>query len=148
MKFNPTKCTYKISTEKFLRFGITRRNIEAFPIQIKEIQNMHSPHNVQKIQKLNGWIVADVIMDADKNGVEESIQVLVGQITRVGDDLIQRIQHEGLSLCKKEYHRLISIIKMASTHIKFVPAQGKLALIKTISDLKHLMEIAHLNGEH
>ena len=53
MCLNPEKCTFKVGGGKFLGFMITHRGIEANPNKCIAILEMHSPINVQEVQKLN-----------------------------------------------------------------------------------------------
>ena len=43
MKLNPLKCAFGVSSGKFLDFMVTRRRIEANPIQIKAIIESRPP---------------------------------------------------------------------------------------------------------
>ena len=58
MKLNPGKCTFGVTTGKFLGFMVSQRGIEANPNKIRAIMEMTSPRNVTEVQSLNGKIVA------------------------------------------------------------------------------------------
>ncbi|KAI5323872.1 hypothetical protein L3X38_032945 [Prunus dulcis] len=54
MKLNPSKCTFGVSSGRFLGYLVTQRGIEAHPNQIKAILNMKSPATTKEIQSLTG----------------------------------------------------------------------------------------------
>ena len=56
MKLNPEKCTFGVTSEKFLKYLITKRGIEANPDQISAILEMKSPTTVKEVQILNGHL--------------------------------------------------------------------------------------------
>ena len=58
MKLNPAKCSFGVSSGKFLGHIITHRCIEANPEQIRAIHLIPSPKNVKDVQKLTGRIAA------------------------------------------------------------------------------------------
>ena len=58
MKFNPTKCAFGVSAEKFLGFIVNNRGIEANPDKIKAVLDMPSPSSIKEVQRLTGRIVA------------------------------------------------------------------------------------------
>ncbi|XP_034197876.1 uncharacterized protein LOC117613376 [Prunus dulcis] len=58
MKLNPSKCTFGVSSGRFLGYLVTQRGIEAHPRQIKAILEMKSPFTVKEIQSLTGRAVA------------------------------------------------------------------------------------------
>ena len=58
MRLNPSKCSFGISSGKFLGYIVTQRGIEANPDQIRAIMNVPSPKNKREIQKLTGRIAA------------------------------------------------------------------------------------------
>ncbi|CAA7047599.1 unnamed protein product, partial [Microthlaspi erraticum] len=58
MKLNPTKCSFGVSSGKFLGYIVTHRGIEANPDQIRAIQVIPSPKNVKEVQKLTGRMAA------------------------------------------------------------------------------------------
>ena len=43
MKLNPLKCTFRVSSGKFLGFMVTRKGIKANPIQLKAIMDSQDP---------------------------------------------------------------------------------------------------------
>ncbi|CAL2257055.1 unnamed protein product [Prunus armeniaca] len=54
MKLNPSKCTFGVSSGRFLGYLVTQRGIEAHPRQIRAILEMMSPSRVKEIQSLTG----------------------------------------------------------------------------------------------
>lgn len=53
MRLNPKICTFGVGGDKFLGFMITHQGIEANPDKCTVILEMHSPTNIQEVQKLN-----------------------------------------------------------------------------------------------
>ncbi|KAJ0548844.1 putative nucleotidyltransferase, Ribonuclease H [Helianthus annuus] len=58
MKLNPSKCHFGVKAGKFLGYMVTKRGIEASPIQIKALVNIKSPANAKDVQRLTGRIAA------------------------------------------------------------------------------------------
>ncbi|CAL9022627.1 unnamed protein product, partial [Prunus brigantina] len=58
MKLNPSKCTFGVSSGRFLGYLVTQRGIKAHPCQIKAILEMKSPSTVKEIQSLTGRAAA------------------------------------------------------------------------------------------
>ena len=58
MKLNPTKCTFGVSSGRFLGYLVTQRGIEAHPKQIQAILEMKSPTTLKEIQSLIGRAAA------------------------------------------------------------------------------------------
>ena len=58
MKLNPTKCSFGVTSRKFLGYIVTQRGIEASPDQIKAIMELQSPKCVKDAQKLTGRVAA------------------------------------------------------------------------------------------
>ena len=58
MKLNPTKCTFGVSSGRFLGYLVTQRGIEAHPKQIRAILEMKSPTTLKEIQSLTGRAAA------------------------------------------------------------------------------------------
>ena len=58
MKLNPSKCTFRVASEKFLGFMLSQRGIEANLEKVRAILDMTSPKTVKEVQKLTGRIVA------------------------------------------------------------------------------------------
>ncbi|KAI5339955.1 hypothetical protein L3X38_019229 [Prunus dulcis] len=58
MKLNPSKCTFGVSSGRFLGYLVTQRGIEAHLRQIKAILEMKSPFTVKEIQSLTGRAAA------------------------------------------------------------------------------------------
>ncbi|KAM0980525.1 hypothetical protein ACFX2A_013956 [Malus domestica] len=54
IKLNPTKCTFGVSSSRFLGYLVTQRGIEAHPKQIRAILEMKSPITLKEIQSLTG----------------------------------------------------------------------------------------------
>ncbi|KAK0570714.1 hypothetical protein LWI29_005357 [Acer saccharum] len=58
MKLNPTKCSFGVSSGKFLGYLVTQRGVEANPDQIQSIENIESPKCMKDVQKLTGRVAA------------------------------------------------------------------------------------------
>ncbi|XP_062088976.1 uncharacterized protein LOC133795541 [Humulus lupulus] len=58
MKLNPAKCSFGVSSGKFLGYLATKRGVEASPNQIRSIQKIQSPKSVKDVQHLTGKIAA------------------------------------------------------------------------------------------
>ncbi|KAM6555169.1 hypothetical protein CsatB_015931 [Cannabis sativa] len=58
MKLNPLKCSFGVSSGKFLGFIVNSRGIEANPEKIKALIDMKSPTKVKDVQSLTGRIAA------------------------------------------------------------------------------------------
>ena len=58
MKLNPAKCTFGVSSGKFLGYIVTQRGIEANPKQISAVLDLQSPKNSREVQQLMGRIAA------------------------------------------------------------------------------------------
>ena len=58
MKLNPAKCSFGVSSGKFLGYLVTKRGVEANPDQIRSIQNIQSPKSIKDVQRLTGRIAA------------------------------------------------------------------------------------------
>lgn len=58
MKLNPAKCSFGVSSGKFLGYIVTHRGIEANPDQIRAIHSIPSPRSVKEVQKLTGRMAA------------------------------------------------------------------------------------------
>ena len=54
MKLNPLKCAFGVSSGKFLGFMVTRRGIEANPIQHKAIMDSQTSTSRKGVQQLTG----------------------------------------------------------------------------------------------
>ena len=57
MKLNPSKCAFKVTARKFLKFMVSQRGIEVNQDKIWAIMEMVPPKNV-KVQSLNGKVPA------------------------------------------------------------------------------------------
>ncbi|KAJ8483717.1 hypothetical protein OPV22_016202 [Ensete ventricosum] len=58
MRLNPAKCTFGITSGKFLGFIVHQRGIDANPDKIKAIQEMQPPKTIKEVQRLTGRLVA------------------------------------------------------------------------------------------
>ncbi|XP_074314546.1 uncharacterized protein LOC141649764 [Silene latifolia] len=58
MKLNPSKCSFGVSSRKFLGYMVTQRGIEASKEQIKEILQLESPQKPKDVQRLAGKMAA------------------------------------------------------------------------------------------
>ena len=58
MKLNSLKCAFRVSSGKFLGFMVTRRGIEANPIQLKAIRDSQPLTSRKGIQQLTSRLVA------------------------------------------------------------------------------------------
>ena len=58
MKLNPVKCTFGVSSGKFLGFMVNSRGIEANPDKIKALIEMSPPKNKKEVQCLTGRVAA------------------------------------------------------------------------------------------
>ncbi|KAI5343694.1 hypothetical protein L3X38_011570 [Prunus dulcis] len=58
MKLNPSKCTFGVSSGRFLGYLVTQQGIEAHPRQIKAILEMKSHFTMKEIQSLTGRAAA------------------------------------------------------------------------------------------
>ena len=54
MRLNASKCSFGVGLGKFLGYMVTHRGIEVNPNQIKATNNLQSPRNPKKVQKLIG----------------------------------------------------------------------------------------------
>lgn len=52
MKLNPAKCTFGVSSGKFLGFMVSERGIEANPEKIRAIMEIQPPNTAKVMQKL------------------------------------------------------------------------------------------------
>ncbi|XP_074326974.1 putative mitochondrial protein AtMg00860 [Apium graveolens] len=58
MRINPNKCTFGVSSGKFLGYMVSARGIEANPEKIEAVINMKPPKCIRDIQKLTGQLTA------------------------------------------------------------------------------------------
>ena len=58
MKLNPTKCSFGVSSGKFLGYLVTQKGVEANPYQIQSIRGIESPRCIKDVHKLTGRIAA------------------------------------------------------------------------------------------
>ena len=58
MKLNPSKCTFGVTTGKFLGFVVSQRDIEVNPNKIRAIMEMTSSTSIKEVQSLNGKVAA------------------------------------------------------------------------------------------
>ena len=52
MKLNLSKCVFRVSSGKFLRFMVSQKGIEANLDKIQAILNMEPPRNIKEVQSL------------------------------------------------------------------------------------------------
>ena len=58
MKLNLAKCTFGVSSRKFLGFMVSQRGIEANPEKVRAILEMSSPKMIKEVQSLTRRVVA------------------------------------------------------------------------------------------
>ncbi|XP_075636560.1 uncharacterized protein LOC142608764 [Castanea sativa] len=58
LRLNTSKCSFGVSSGKFLEYMITHQGIEVNPDQIKAILGLHPPRNPKEVQKLTGMFAA------------------------------------------------------------------------------------------
>ncbi|KAM1121521.1 hypothetical protein ACFX19_003235 [Malus domestica] len=58
MKLNPAKCTFEVSSGRFLGYLVTQQGIEEHPKKIQAILEMKSPTTLKEIQSLTGRATA------------------------------------------------------------------------------------------
>ncbi|XP_074265315.1 uncharacterized protein LOC141587745 [Silene latifolia] len=58
MKLNPSKCSFGVSSGKFLGYMVTQRGIEASKEKIKAILQLESPQKPKDVQRLAGKVAA------------------------------------------------------------------------------------------
>ena len=58
MKLNPSKCSFGVSSGKFLGFMVSHRGIEANSDKIQAILDMKPPRNIKEVQSLIGRVTA------------------------------------------------------------------------------------------
>ena len=58
MRLNPNKCTFGVSSGKFLGFIVSHRGIETNPDKIQAILNMEPPRNIKEVQSLTRRVAA------------------------------------------------------------------------------------------
>ena len=58
MKLNPSKCTFGVTTGKFLGFVVSQRDIEVNPNKIRTIMEMTPSTSIKEVQSLNGKVAA------------------------------------------------------------------------------------------
>ena len=58
IKLNPSKCTFGVSSGKFLGFMVSHRGIEANPNKIQVILNMGPLRNIKEVQSLTERVSA------------------------------------------------------------------------------------------
>ena len=58
LRLNASKCSFGVSSRKFLGYMIIHREIEVNPDQIKAINSLHPPRNPKEVQKLTGMAAA------------------------------------------------------------------------------------------
>ena len=58
MKLNPNKCTFGVSSRKFLGFMVSHGGIEVNPDKIQAILDMKPPRSIKEVQSLNERVTA------------------------------------------------------------------------------------------
>ena len=58
LRLNAAKCSFGVSSSKFLGYMITHHRIEVNPKQIKAINSLHPPRNPKEVQKLTRMAAA------------------------------------------------------------------------------------------
>ena len=58
MKLNPSKCSFEVSSGKFLGFMVSHKRIEANPDKIQAILDIKSPQNIKEVQSLIRLVAA------------------------------------------------------------------------------------------
>ena len=58
LRLNASKCSFRVSSGKFLSFMITHHGIEVNPDQIKAINDLHPPQNPKEVQRLTSMTIA------------------------------------------------------------------------------------------
>lgn len=58
MKFNPTKCVFRVNAGKFLGSVVTQRGIEVNLDQIKAVMETSAPSCKNELQRLTGHLTA------------------------------------------------------------------------------------------
>ena len=58
MKLNPSKCTFRVTTGKFLGFTVSQRGIEVNSEKIQAIMELTPPKTVKEVQSLNNKVAA------------------------------------------------------------------------------------------
>ena len=58
MKLNPSKCTFGVSSNKFLGFIISQRGIKANLKKIRAVLDLSPPQITVEVQHLMGYIIA------------------------------------------------------------------------------------------
>lgn len=52
MKLNSSKCTFRVSSSKFLGFMVNQQGIKANPNKIKAVLEMEAPRSIREVQQL------------------------------------------------------------------------------------------------
>ncbi|XP_074289290.1 uncharacterized protein LOC141614446 [Silene latifolia] len=76
MKLNLTKCTFEVSSGKFMGYMVTQRGIEASTEQIRAILQLESPQKPKDIQRLTGRVEALNRYQATNNEAEYEALIL------------------------------------------------------------------------
>ncbi|KAL6552673.1 hypothetical protein OROHE_008037 [Orobanche hederae] len=58
MKLNPQKCSFGVSSGKFLGHIVSQRGVEANPAKIQAVLDMQEPRSVKQVQRLTGCLAA------------------------------------------------------------------------------------------
>jgi hypothetical protein len=58
MRLNPAKCTFGVSSGKFLGYLVSQRGIEANPKKVRAVLEMQPPRTTKQLQQLTGRVAA------------------------------------------------------------------------------------------
>ena len=58
LRLNASKCSFGVSSRKFLGYMVTHKGIKVNPDQIKAINDLQASRNPKKVQKLTGMTAA------------------------------------------------------------------------------------------
>ena len=58
LRLNASKCTFGVSSGKFLGHVVSRRGIETNPDQIATLVDLAEPRNIKQVQRLTGMVAA------------------------------------------------------------------------------------------
>ncbi|KAL5575760.1 hypothetical protein UlMin_017459 [Ulmus minor] len=101
MKLNPTKCSFGVSSGKFLGYLVTQRGIEANPEQIRSVLDIPSPTHAkdskdfewtpaceEALQQLKRYLTSPPLLSKPKDGEQLSIYLAVSD-TAVSSVLVR-----------------------------------------------------------
>ena len=77
LRLNASKCSFSVSSSKFLGYMVAHHGIEVNPDQIKAINNLQPPWNPKEVQKLTGITVAlNIFISRSADRCKPSFQLL------------------------------------------------------------------------